>query len=64
MSIKNPDFSLLGSIFGDEKEKPFYSFHHSFLRLEIQNQSWSLGGIFPWSGEYLLFIEKRLNKPS
>jgi hypothetical protein len=41
MSIKNPDFSLLGSFFSDEKEKPVYLFHCLFLRLEIQNQSWS-----------------------
>jgi hypothetical protein len=46
MSIKNPDFSLLGSFFDDEKEKPVYLFHRLFLRLEIQNQSWSRGGSF------------------
>jgi hypothetical protein len=64
MSIKNPYFSLLGSFFGDEKDKPFYLFHCLFLRLEIQNQSWSRG-IFPWSGdggEYFLFIEELLSK--
>jgi hypothetical protein len=45
MFIKNPDFSLLGSFFGDEKEKPVYLFHNLFLRLEIQNQSWSQGDL-------------------
>jgi len=39
MSIKNPDFSLLGSFLGDEKEKPVYLFHRLFLSLEIQNKS-------------------------
>jgi hypothetical protein len=39
MSIKNPDFSLLGSFFGEEKEKPIYLIDRLFLRLEIQNQS-------------------------
>jgi hypothetical protein len=59
--------SLLGSFFGDEKDKPFYLFHHLFLRLEIQNPSWSRVGNFAWSGdggEYLLFIEELLSKPS
>jgi hypothetical protein len=33
MSIKNPDFSLLGSFFDDEKEKPVYFY---VLRFRIR----------------------------
>jgi len=84
MSIKNLDFSLLGSFFGDEKEKPVcFIVYFYILRFRIRANQFicfivyfyvlrfriraSHGGIFPWNGdggEYLLFIEELLSKPS